>query len=361
MNAASPAPAPAHFAPALPITVALVFALNTVVALVFYLLVPKAGGFAAVWLHSQAIGLSITAVAVAIGHLKLLTRLPPLAALLAMLLPAAPVGYQIGGSLTQWLLGRPTLWLPGATLATAATAALLATLLATTFVGYVLWSRHRLQRESAERAQAQRLATEAELRLLRAQLEPHMLFNTLANLRELMGEDPQGAQLMLDSLIVYLRSALAASRSELTTLEQEFAQLGAYLALMQVRMGPRLAWQADLPAELRATPIPPMLLQPLVENAIRHGLEPQVGAGTIELRAARDPAGGVRVTVSDTGRGLAALPIALAATPATPDARSRYGLEHVRERLRWAFGSAASLTLEPNQPRGVRASVRIPA
>ena len=352
--------APVYFAPALPITVALVLVLNTAVALVMFLLPPDAAAFFPVWVHSQAIGLSITAVAMSIGHLKLLQRLSPIAALLAMLLPAAPAGYLIGGSLTQALLGRPTPWPLGQSMTTMVTAALLATLLATTFVGYVLWIRHRLQRESAERAQAQRLATEAELRLLRAQLEPHMLFNTLANLRELMGEDPTAAQSMLDSLITYLRGALAASRRELTTLEQEFAQLGAYLALMQVRMGPRLTWHAELPAELRATLIPPMLLQPLVENAIRHGLEPQVGAGSIELRAERDGPARVRVTVSDTGLGLAPLPVEKHAASVTPDTPSSYGLEHVRERLRSVFGGTASLSLEPNSPRGVCASVRIP-
>lgn len=321
--------------------------LNTAVAAVLWIAVPKMGSFTSVWVYSQCVGLSITGLAVLIGHLPGVRHRSGVPALLAMLLPAAPLGYLIGHVLGAWLVGRP----PTPTLGgSVATAAWLATVLATALAGLVLWGRARIRGEEAARAQAQRLATEAELRLLRAQLEPHMLFNTLANLRELVGEDPRAAQRMLDSLIVFLRGTLAATRSERTTLAEEFGQLRAYLELMAVRMGPRLSWQLHLPAELAAVALPPMLLQPLVENAIKHGLEPQVGPGAIDIAALREGSS-VVVSVADTGRGGASQGAASGAG---------YGIHHVRERLRAAYAAQASLVLCPNAPRGTRAIVRLP-
>jgi sensor histidine kinase YesM len=182
-----------------------------------------------------------------------------------------------------------------------------------------------------------RQAREAELRALQSQLEPHMLFNTLANLRVLIGLDPPRAQAMLDRLIAHLRATLNASRRATQPLEAEFAHLDDYLALMAVRMGPRLAVRLDLPAELAAQPVPPLLLQPLVENAIKHGLEPKVEGGRIEVRARRE--GGVlHLSVRDTGVGPGAPPAA---------GGSAFGLEQVRTRLATLYGSRATLTLRP--------------
>jgi LytS/YehU family sensor histidine kinase len=238
----------------------------------------------------------------------------------------------------------------------ARTAALLTTVLGSAFIGYLLWLRQRLANEAAARARAQQLAAESELRLLRAQIEPHMLFNTLANLRSLVDDDPTLAKSMIDRLIVYLRAALAASRSEWTTLEQEFAQLEAYLGIMAVRLGARLTHSLELPGELRGVRIPPMLLQPLVENAIKHGIEPKVGGGRVEVRAQRRVDGAVEVIVGDTGVGGAAI------TERKDDSdRSRYGLAHVRERLRSVYGDAAVFELAPGKPQGTWATVRIPA
>jgi LytS/YehU family sensor histidine kinase len=227
---------------------------------------------------------------------------------------------------------------------------LLVTVLAGSFVAYLFWTGNRLARERAARAEAQRLAAEAQLRLLRAQLEPHMLFNTLATLRSLVEVDAPQAQRMIDQLITYLRAALSASREEATTLAREFEQLRAFLDIMALRMGARLQFELDLPDDLQATPIPPMLLQPLVENAIRHGLEPQVGAGTLRVQARRSAAS-VEITVADSGLGLG--------QPAGES--SGYGLLHVRERLQAIYGARASLALESVAPHGVRATVKIPA
>ncbi len=135
---------------------------------------------------------------------------------------------------------------------------------------YFFVSRGRLAAALMRAETAQRQAAENQLRLLESQLEPHMLFNTLANLRVLIGMDPPRAQAMLDQLIAFLRATLSASRSGSHPLREEFARLQDYLALMKVRMGERLQPVFELPAELAELAIPPLLLQPLVENAIKH-------------------------------------------------------------------------------------------
>jgi len=141
-------------------------------------------------------------------------------------------------------------------------------------VNYYFYSRGKARFLTERLQAAQHQNTQAQLRLLQAQLEPHMLFNTLANLRSLIASDPALAQTMLDHLIDFLRATLQHSRSADAphSLAQEFARLDDYLALMAIRMGPRLHYQLDLPPALASQPIAPMLLQPLVENSIVHGL-----------------------------------------------------------------------------------------
>ena len=221
-------------------------------------------------------------------------------------------------------------------------------------------TREQLAQEAAARSEAQRLAVEAQLRLLRAQLEPHMLFNTLANMRSLVRDDADRAEAMIDQLIVYLRSALAASQTESVPLRREFAQLRAYLDIMALRMGPRLVYRLDLPPALEGTAVPPMLLQPLVENAIKHGLEPKVGAGSITVQA-RATGAGIEIRISDSGLGLP--PDADTGPddrPAHGGAGAGYGLQHVRDRLQAVYGPAATLQLQRLQPTGVCAVVSMP-
>ncbi len=305
-------------------------------------------------LFSECVGLGILAMTL------LLQRWPWLAAHAAgprWLLTGAlalPLGYAGGHGLALPLLGEPF------RLASAGSGRMLPIVL-TLLVGGIgliaFAAREQLAREASARAAAQRLATEAELRMLRAQLEPHMLFNTLANLRALLREDAGQAEHMIDQLISYLRSTLAASRSETSSLAAEFAQLRAYLEIMALRMGPRLSYALELPPELAATPLPAMLLQPLVENAIKHGLEPKVGPGRLTVQARRDGSH-IEISVRDDGLGLGAN--GQFHRPLDGPASS-YGLQHVRERLRSAYGPQATLTLNPLQPEGLCARVRIPS
>jgi sensor histidine kinase YesM len=201
--------------------------------------------------------------------------------------------------------------------------------------------------------------SDAQLRLLRAQLEPHMLFNTMATLRSLIEEDPRQAQKMIDQVITYLRGTLTASRTQMTTLSNEFEQLRAYLEIMSLRMGARLSYTMELPEKLSSEAIPSMLLQPLVENAIKHGLEPKVGSVWLAVKARRAGAF-LEICVTDSGVGW---PVDVLQTNAITDSKPSkggYGLLHVRERLRTIYGANASLQVAREIPEGVNATVRIP-
>jgi len=213
------------------------------------------------------------------------------------------------------------------------------------FLFYIWGKSSYLQRQMA---QARSQATEAQLKLLQSQLEPHMLFNTLANLRVLIGTDPARAVAMLDHLNAFLRATLDASRATQHPLSTEFQRLSDYLDIMAVRMGPRLRHRLELPADLAALPLPTLLLQPLVENAIRHGLEPQVAGGELVVRARREDRQ-LRLEVQDSGVGL----------PTDPPAGG-FGLTQVRERLHNTYGTAAALELSTAPGGGTLARIHLP-
>lgn len=233
-----------------------------------------------------------------------------------------------------------------------------------TFIGLLVMTllvehRERLARIAREHGEArlraetiERQALQAQLRLLQAQIEPHMLFNTLANLQGLIALDPVRADAMLDQLIQYLRATLGATRADSTTLGEEFAAMEAYLGLMQVRMGDRLAYRLELPAALRGARLPPMLLQPLVENAIVHGLEPKIEGGEVVLSA--EARGGLlAIRVCDTGLGPGA-------GAAAGKAGGGVGMATSRERLRVLYGERAALLLTPGEPHGTRVELTLP-
>ncbi|WP_234638203.1 sensor histidine kinase [Delftia tsuruhatensis] len=216
-------------------------------------------------------------------------------------------------------------------------------------LAFFLMGQSRYLKMQAE--QALRQAAEARLTLLQAQLEPHMLFNTLANLRVLVGSDPQRAQAMLDHLIAYLRATLGGSRSTEHALEEEFARLRDYLALMSIRMGSRLHYTLELPADLAQVPVPPLLLQPLVENCIRHGLEPKLEGGHVTVRARRIDDTGLELTVADDGMGLD--------TKESAVPGSRFGTAQLRERLASRYGDGARFDLTPLPEGGTLARITL--
>ncbi|KGF79660.1 hypothetical protein IA69_23010 [Massilia sp. JS1662] len=205
-------------------------------------------------------------------------------------------------------------------------------------------------RQQEQIAEAARLLAEAKLRTLQAQIEPHFLYNTLANVVSLIGSDPTRARHMLERLIDFLRASLSASRAEHATLGAEIDLARAYLDLLTVRMGARLRYRIDVDDACRAAAIAPMLIQPLVENAVMHGIEPKVDGGTIVVRAHRTDTG-LCVEVADDGAGL---------TAATPRPGGGVGLSNLRERLRTLHGNLAKIQLIENQDGGVTSRLILP-
>jgi sensor histidine kinase YesM len=195
--------------------------------------------------------------------------------------------------------------------------------------------------------ESEKRQVEAQLKMLQAQIEPHFLFNTLANVGSLIDTDPVLAKKLLERLNDWLRIALQRTRSEQATLGDELEMLENYLQILKVRFGQRLHWDTEVAGEVRAVAFPPMLLQPLVENAVRHGIEPKIGGGVIHI-GARLSDTSLRVEVTDSGVGLLS------------QEGSGAGLANVRARLAALFGEGGRLVLESNAGGGVTAVLELP-
>ena len=200
---------------------------------------------------------------------------------------------------------------------------------------------------SAEMESLRRQVTEAQLQTLQAQVEPHFLFNTLAAVEHLTETDPPRAAIMLRHLIAFLRGSLPDMREQNPSLGREVDLCQSYLAIMQLRMEDRLKISVDVPEALRGLSFPPMMLQSLVENSIKHGLEPKPEGGAVAL-SARLQEGRLRVTVADTGLGIA------------ESAPQGIGLSNIRDRLKRLYGNTAALILAPNAPTGAHITIEIP-
>ncbi len=198
------------------------------------------------------------------------------------------------------------------------------------------------------RAQLEQGESEQQLALLQAQIEPHFLFNMLGNVRRLYRTRPQDGAEAVGSLMHYLRTTLPQLRNRRASLGEEIALVRAYLDLFQLRMGAQLSFSIEVDAELHDAEFPPMLLVTLVENAIKHGLEP-AGGGHIEVRARRRR-NLLEVTVLDDGAGFGT----------TASSGTGVGLVNVRRQLVARYQSRARLTLEGREPRGASATIAIP-
>jgi signal transduction histidine kinase len=210
------------------------------------------------------------------------------------------------------------------------------------------FSRHLAALDAARREHAlERTALEARLHALQAQIEPHFLFNTLANLRYLIRTRPESALDMLDHLTGYLQSALPDLRSATSTVRREAALAEHYLSVMQIRMGDRLRFDFDLAPAALDVPVPPAMLISLVENAIEHGLERATRSGRIVVGASIE-GGQIVLRVADDGIGLVG------------NAGQGVGLANIQERLKLLHGEAAALSVMPGEAGGVVATLRIP-
>ncbi|MEO8101396.1 MAG: histidine kinase [Betaproteobacteria bacterium] len=211
-----------------------------------------------------------------------------------------------------------------------------------------LQRRNQLLERQAQQERMGRQLADARLKLLQAQVEPHFLFNTLASVQQLAeGKAPEAA-ILTAQLITFLRGGLASLREETTTLGREFRVMQAYLAIMQLRMHDRLAFGLELPDDLRDLPVPPAMLISLVENAIKHGLEPSLEGGRIDVSAARD-GDRLQITVKDTGQG-----------PNLSQSGGGVGLDNIRQRLRVLFSDQGRLSVSRNAPHGFIAVIDLP-
>jgi hypothetical protein len=211
------------------------------------------------------------------------------------------------------------------------------------------FARHQALAFELARSQLERQASEARLRLLQAQVAPHFLFNTLANVQALVDAGSPQARVVLRSLVAYLRAAVPRLNEPATTLGQELELVQAYLELMHMRMPDRLQFALHVDDAGRALRCPPMTLLTLVENAVRHGIDPSEQGGRIDIQVQRRGDRCV-VRVSDTGGGL---------KPANGGLGT--GLSTLRERLQLTFGGDAELRLAAQRPSGVSAELDFPA
>jgi signal transduction histidine kinase len=213
-------------------------------------------------------------------------------------------------------------------------------------------ARHANALDAARRErELERTSLQARLSALQAQVEPHFLFNTLANLKYLIRTDQQAAQDMLDHLVGYLQNAMPDMRSVSSTLGREMDLVSDYLSVMRIRMGARLRFAVEVAEELRSLPFPPAMLISLVENAVKHGLERASRPGLITISARHESDGTgelLSVSVVDDGVGL------------TEQAGQGTGLANIAERLLLLYGRKASLSVEPGDGQGVRALLTLP-
>ncbi|MGZ9074978.1 MAG: sensor histidine kinase [Burkholderiaceae bacterium] len=303
---------------------------------------------------AQSIGLTIHALYEAGGHLLGRARIEAFSTRNRVLFFAGIpivgclIGYWIGLTLLGVDVGRIVQGAPRVVVAI-----VIVSIIFSTFWYRYLSGKTRLanaeaesERERAKAVELQRQAIDAQLRSLQAQIEPHFLFNTLANVVSLIDTAPDKARLMLERLIELLRASLAASRSERTTLGQETALIAAYLDILRIRMGERLSYSIDVPPELLDVSIPPLSLQPLVENSIKHGLEPKLEGGSVRL-SARAADGALLLDVEDDGLGF------------SPRAVTGVGLTNLRDRMTSLYGAKARLVVE-ELARGTRVRMTIP-
>ena len=228
-----------------------------------------------------------------------------------------------------------------------------AAILGTLFSLAAFYSERRAQARALvlqfalERETLERQAADARLRLMTAQIQPHFLLNTLANVQELVESGSPRAAPVFRSLIDYLRAAVPSLQRDDATLEDEERLVRAYLELMQMRMPDRLTFSVEVAPELRALRFPTMALLTLVENAVHHGIDPAIDGGTVEVGARREDAQTVHLWVADTGAGLA------------EHAGEGSGLANLNARLAAAFGEGARVELSESVPHGVRADIRL--
>lgn len=222
---------------------------------------------------------------------------------------------------------------------------------------FIVWFYHIEERqhladintdnEKARRITNEKKVLESHLKLLQAQIEPHFLFNTLTSIESLDDTDPESAKKMQVNFIQYLKTTLARTRAEVTTIGQEVELVRAYLDIFKVRMGERLDYTVSVSDDIKEAPFPSMLVQPIVENSIKHGLEPKIEGGEIIVQVKKIN-NKIRWEISDTGIGL------------SENVDPGMGLSNILERLDSLYESEGHLIMEENRPSGLKIFLEVP-
>lgn len=317
----------------------LLFCLDTQTSFALQLLTANCVG-CCIWLLSHA-ARWLFAAKLSLLRIQLLTVLP---------------GLFSGLKLAAWL-GAPDFFQLNAQIPELASRnlifSLLVTFIAAAFVlQHYQSQQYRIRLEQHKRQLAEVCASEnqARLMLLQAQIEPHFLFNTLATVQSLIDTKPEQAQQMMLHLNSYLRSSLQRTRQPMVMLQDEIELIEHLLWIAKIRLSDRLSYQIEVDAKLRSLPFPPLLLQPLVENALRHAVEPSLTQVQLQIFSLLE-AGRLRIIVRDNGPGLQA---------SSPNPGNGLGLENVRQRLHQLYQGQASLKLYARQPHGCHAELNLP-
>ncbi len=323
---------------------------NSVIAFILTV-VGYGGGFGVNFIFSQCIGLSICGSIIATIHVARVTH-PTLKWILlgGALLFGAAVGTIAGAIATQnwFFFSSGTYWHLFVVMVISVLFGIAGTYF---FISreQIATSKSSIQEERIQRLTLEKRMTETRLKLLQAQIEPHFLYNTLSNILSLMETDDDKARAMLSDLIKYLRTTLAMTRETTTTIGQEMAVVRAYINIFKLRMGDRLTYRIEVPDDICAQPLPPMLIQPLVENAILHGIDPLVDGGKIIVRVEKRTHQ-LKVSVTDNGIGMRD----------NESSNAGIGLTNIRERLKALYGQRARLIVEENRPSGITSTIEVP-
>lgn len=327
-----------------PLKIAAVVIVNCLIA-IFIVSINSSASFLISLIFSQCIGLSIAACTIAAANLiRIRWHSLHIAFIAVALVGGAVLGIVIGSAVARFFFPE----LPRINTSEHFQTSLIFALFFGVIVTYIFFSFQRISTERVRRLEVEKNAVITEIKLLQSQMEPHFLFNTLSTIISFIDDEPAKAKKMLESFTSFLRTSLVLARSETITLSQEIDMVKHYLDVFSIRMGDRLRYTIDVPDELKTFSLPPLLIQPLVENAIKHGLEPSVRGGELRITSVRN-ADVLRMIVVDSGRGVS-----------ETSQGNGIGLENIRKRLELAYGRKSKLIFEENKPSGVCVTIEIP-
>ena len=322
---------------------AIVIVFNTIIAFLLWSLISSNDSFLTFLFLSQFIGLSICTVGnISFYLLKPATALKQILLLIICLLVGSLTGIFLASFFFETKLMNHFFSVLGV-------GVIFGVIITHFFVTHEKYSQLKIekQEEEVKRISLEKENIQANLKFLQAQIEPHFLFNTLSNVLSLLETDVKTGQKMLENLTQYLRTSLKHTRNEKNSLKQEIETIRSYLEINKIRMGDRLNFNIEIPENLYNFPFPPMLIQPIIENSIKHGIEPKVSGGTISIKIS-DKKEMLRIKIADTGVGI------------DSDLSYGVGLENVKKRLKGLYQDKSSIIFETNKPSGLKVTIGVP-